>query len=121
MKINTLGKVIPALLAMIITAGLLWYTHTEVAPRQVDWQDVQMEAREGGYEIIDKDELWARYRSDTESLLLVDTRQEWEYRIGHVDGAKNFPMEPTRLSRWQKKRALEKFLGPDKERFIVFY
>jgi rhodanese-related sulfurtransferase len=54
-------------------------------------------------------------------MLLVDTRQEWEYRSGHIKGALNFPIEPTWLSRWRNKGALAKFLGPDKNRFIVFY
>jgi rhodanese-related sulfurtransferase len=52
---------------------------------------------------------------------MVDTRQEWEYRTGHIKGALNFPMEPTGWARWRKKGALSKFLGPDKNQLIVFY
>jgi rhodanese-related sulfurtransferase len=51
----------------------------------------------------------------------VDTRQEWEYRTGHIDGAVNFPMEPTGWARWRNRGPMETFLGPDKERGIVFY
>jgi rhodanese-related sulfurtransferase len=51
----------------------------------------------------------------------VDTRQEWEYRTGHIKNALNFPIEPTWLSRWRKKDALQTFLGLDKNRLIVFY
>jgi rhodanese-related sulfurtransferase len=51
----------------------------------------------------------------------VDTRQEWEYRTGHIKGAVNFPMEPTWLSRWQKKGDLAALLGTDKGQPIVFY
>jgi rhodanese-related sulfurtransferase len=51
----------------------------------------------------------------------VDTRQEWEYRTGHIKGAVNFSMEPTRWSRWRSAAALKAFLGPDRERTIVFY
>jgi rhodanese-related sulfurtransferase len=51
----------------------------------------------------------------------VDTRQEWEYRTGHLKGALNFPIEPTWFSRWRNQKPLEAFLGPDKNRFIVFY
>jgi len=118
---NTLRKILLALLTVSVTAGVLWFTHREIVPREVDWQTVQMEAQQSGYQIIDTDALWEQYRVNPESLLLVDTRQEWEYRIGHIDGAENFPMEPTWLSRWRKKGALETSLGPDKERFIVFY
>jgi rhodanese-related sulfurtransferase len=52
---------------------------------------------------------------------LVDTRQEWEFAMGHIKGAANFPMEPTAWSRWWKKGELAETLGPDKNRFIVFY
>ena len=54
-------------------------------------------------------------------LILVDTRQEWEYRTGHIKGAVNFPMEPTWWYRWRKQGELKRFLGPDKDRFLVFY
>ena len=120
-KMNYLRKIILALLTVSITAGALWFTHREVVPREVDWQTVQMEAQQGGYQIIDTNALWERYRLNPESLLLVDTRQEWEYRLGHIGGAENFPMEPTWLSRWRKKGALETSLGSDKGRFVVFY
>jgi rhodanese-related sulfurtransferase len=79
------------------------------------------EARQGGYRLIGTNELWQHYQANPQSLLLVDARQEWEYRTGHIKGAVNFPMEPTWWSRWRKKGALRKFLGPDKNRFIVFY
>jgi rhodanese-related sulfurtransferase len=118
---SNLRKIILAVMAMIITAGFLWFNHREIVPPEVNWQTVQLEAQQGGYQIIDTDALWDRYRLNPESLLLVDTRQEWEYDIGHIDGAENFPMESTWLSRWRKKGALETSLGPDKERFIVFY
>jgi 3-mercaptopyruvate sulfurtransferase SseA len=41
--------------------------------------------------------------------------------MGHIKGAVNFPMEPTAWSRWWKKSELAAELGPDKDRFIVFY
>ena len=85
------------------------------------WDEVRAEAARGGYRLIDTDKLWQQYRSNPAGLLLIDTRQEWEYRSGHIQGAINFPMEPTWLSRWRKKGALGKVLGPDKNRLIVFY
>lgn len=104
-----------------ITVGALWFTNRSVTPKVATHEDVLAEANRGGYKLISTEELWDRYRKDPENLLLVDTRQEWEYRTGHMKGAVNFPMEPTWLSRWRKKGALETFLGPDKNRFIVFY
>ena len=110
-----------ASLAVLITVGALWFTNRAVTPRQATWDDVLAEARNGGYKIITTEELYERYQKDAKSLLLVDTRQEWEYRTGHLLGAVNFPMEPTSWSRWSKASALERFLGPDKDRMVVFY
>ena len=108
-------------MAVALTAGILWFTQRAVPARQGTWEDVQVEARQGGYRIIRTDELWQRYSRDLEAILLLDTRQEWEYRTGHIQGAVNFPMEPTWLARWQKKGELKKLLGSDKNRLLVFY
>lgn len=118
---NGSKKTITAVTAILITVGLLWFTNRSVTPKKATPQDVAAEAREGGYQLIGTQKLKKIYDKNLEGLLLVDTRQEWEYRSGHIKGALNFPMEPTWLSRWRKKGALEKFLGPDKNRFIVFY
>lgn len=116
-----LKKAILTLLVISFVTGTLYVTNRSVAPKEATWEDILTEARRGGYRIIKTGELWERYREDVMSVLLVDTRQEWEYRTGHIKGALNFPMEPTWLSRWEKKGDLETFLGADKNRFIVFY
>ena len=118
---NKVSVTLLAVLAVAVTIGALWLTNGAVAPRDANWEDVVAEAENGGYQLITTDELWNRYREHRDSLLLVDTRQEWEYRTGHIKDALNFPMEPTGFARWQKKDDLRKLLGPDKERFIVFY
>ena len=110
-----------AIVAVAITAGVLAYDNRTIVPKTADWDDVVAEAKQSGYRLIKTVELGERYQKDPDSILLVDTRQEWEYRTGHMKGALNFPMEPTWLSRWRNKGKLEKFLGPDKNRFIVFY
>ena len=110
-----------ALVAVVIMVGALWFTNRAVTPKEATWDDVLAEAMAGNYRIITTEELAERYRKDAGSLLLVDTRQEWEYRSGHIEGAVNFPMEPTSWSRWRKASALETFLGPDKDRAIIFY
>jgi len=43
-----------------------------------------------GYRLINTDELRQRYESDPQSILLVDTRQEWEYALGHIAGRDGF-------------------------------
>ncbi len=115
------GKTLLALVAIAATLGALWYSNRVVTPQKATWDDVLTEARHGGYQLISTDELWERYKKDLDKMFLVDTRQKWEYRTGHIKGAQNFPIEPTWLSRWRKKGTLEKYLGPDKERFIAFY
>ena len=110
-----------ALTAVIITTLMLWYTNQTAIPKDATWDDVVAEARSGGYRLINTDELQKRYQLKPDTLLLVDTRQEWEYRSGHIKGAVNFPMESTWLSRWRKKGELARLLGADKDRFIVFY
>jgi hypothetical protein len=115
------SKVLIALVAVAITMGTIWHSNRVVPPNEATWDDVKAEAGHGGYQLITTDELFRQYTAKPGSLLLVDTRQEWEYRTGHIKKAVNFPIEPTWLSRWRNKGALEKFLGPDKNRFIVFY
>lgn len=109
------------LLAITVTVGVLWFTNRAVTPKEPTWDDVVAEAKEGGYRLINTDELRQRYEKDRKSTLLVDTRQDWEFAMGHIKGALNFPMEPTAWSRWQKKGKLAETIGPDKNRFIVFY
>ena len=118
---NGLKTTMMALIVLAITVSLLWFTNRSVTPKKATFEDVVAEAGKGGYRLINTERLRELYEENPKGLLLVDTRQEWEYRTGHIKGALNFPMEPTWLSRWRKKGTLEKFLGPDKNRFIVFY
>ena len=115
------SKAFFALVAVAVTIGILWHSNRVVPPKEATWDDVKAEARHAGYRLITTDELSRQYAERPQSLILVDTRQEWEYRTGHIKGALNFPMEQTWLSRWRNKGALEKLLGPDKNRFVVFY
>ena len=108
-------------MAVVIAAAMLWYNNRTEIPKDATWDDVVAEAEAGGYRLISTEDLQKRYQKKPDAMLLVDTRQEWEYRSGHIKGAVNFPMEPTWLSRWRKKSDLEQLLGADTDRFIVFY
>lgn len=108
-------------MAVLMTVGTLWLTNRAVTPKQATWEDVVAEGKRGNYQIITTDELYKLYQQQADNLLLVDTRQEWEFRTGHLQGALNFPMEPTAWARWRKASALEHFLGTDKDRPLVFY
>ncbi len=118
---HNLQKTIFALIAMSLTMGYIWYGSRTATPPEADWNDVRASAMQGGYRLISTDTLWQQYKSNPAGMLLVDTRQEWEYRSGHIQGAVNFPIEPTWLSRWRKKGDLEVFLGTDRNRQVVFY
>ena len=113
--------IIMTVIAVTAAIGALWFTSGAVTPKEATWEDVLAEAKSGGYRIITTEELGAKYSKNPAELLLVDTRQEWEYRTGHISGAVNFPMEPTWWSRWRKADALKDLMGPDKDRQVIFY
>ncbi len=115
------GTTLLAVVAAVLTLSVLWYLQRPIIAKEATQEDVKAEARSGGYRLITTDELAERYRQDPGKLLLVDTRQDLEYRSGHIKGAMNFPIEPTAWSRWRSQGALAKFLGPDKDRLIFFY
>ncbi len=107
--------------AVSVTLLVLWYSHLPAPIVASNQAQVELEAENGGYRLIDLETLSKLYRSNQEQILLVDTRQEWEHRGGSIDGSVNFPMEPTWWARWQRKGDLKAFLGSDKEKSIVFY
>jgi 3-mercaptopyruvate sulfurtransferase SseA len=110
-----------ALMAVVLTLGARWYFNRPLISQEPTWEDIKAEARSGGYRLISTEDLAALYRQDPQKMLLVDTRQPWEYRTGHMKGAVNFSMEPTRWARWRSQGPLSRFLGPDRDRLIVFY
>ena len=110
-----------AIAAVLITVFLVWYGQRPITPQQATWEDVVAEAEAGGYRLITTEALAEMYGKDPSALMLIDTRQEWEYRTGHIAGALLFPMEPTWWARWRKAAELRQLLGEDKERTVVFY
>ncbi len=109
-----------ALIAAILTLAAVWYEHRPVAAQEATLAQVQAEAARGGYRLINTADL-ARVFQQAPNLLLVDTRQDWEYRSGHIKGAVNFPIEPTWWGRFRSRARLAALLGPDKDRPIFFY
>ena len=99
--------IIMTLAAVMAALGALVFTNTGVTPKEATWDDVLSEAKNGGYRIMTTTDLGAAYSKNPNEFFLVDTRQEWEYRTGHIKGAVNFPMEPTWWSRWRKADALK--------------
>ena len=110
-----------ALTAVILPLGALWYIHRPVMLQEATPAEVQAEAVRGGYRLITTAALAELYRQHPAKVLLVDTRQDWEYRSGHIAGAVNFPLESTAWSRWRSQARLAALLGPDQDRLVVFY
>ena len=109
---------------LMIALGLVTLLFGGVLPArsaEPTWENAQAEAERGGYRLITTDELWERYQEGGDNLLLIDTRQDWEYRTGHIAGAVHFSMEPTWRARWKSRRPLRNILGHDKEKLLVFY
>ncbi len=84
------GTAISALIAVALTLGALWYVQRPVIAREPTREEVQAQAQSGGYRLIDTAELAALRQQDPQTMLLVDTRQPWEYRTGHIPGARQF-------------------------------
>ena len=116
---NPSRTLIMTVVAVSVANASLWWTHQAVTPREATWEDVKAEAQRGGYRLVTTQELASMVSQHTP--MLIDTRQDWEYRTGHIHGAINFPIEPTWWSRWRKADDLQHLLGPDKERLVVFY
>jgi hypothetical protein len=110
-----------ALAAVVLTLGALWYINLPVIAPEATLAQVRAEAQRGGYGLINTEELAKLYRQPPANFLLVDTRQDWEYRSGNIKGAVNFPIDPTWWSLWRSQARLARLLGPDKDRLVVFY
>ncbi len=109
------------IVAVPVALVVLWYIHLPVPIVASNMAQVELEAQNGGYRLIDFEVLSKLYQADREKILLIDTRQDWEHRAGHIAGSVNFPMEPTWWARWQRKGDLKTTLGLQKEKTIVFY
>jgi hypothetical protein len=115
-------NILLTLMAFLIGGAVLYYQYRPLpAPVDATWADAQQEAERGGYSLITTRELLSRYQQNPHSFLLVDTRQEWEFMSGYIQGALNFPIEPTWWGRRRAAKPLAALLGPDKNRAVVFY
>ena len=100
---NRRQKTITAIItfvAVLLTVVSIWYAERSPAPmgppKERTRDDLLAEGKAGGYKIFTTEELGERFRKDPQSLLIVDTRQEWEYRTAHIAGSVVFPTETTR-------------------------
>ena len=80
------------------------------------------EVARGGYQVVSTEELkgWIDSKKD---MLIVDTNPEGSYKKMHIPGAVHLEIQRPELTALDNKlkTGLEKILGPDKDRVIVFY
>ena len=114
-----------ALLLLLVFSFLTPFHQVRAAtdPQAKAWAQVQYEARRGNYKLIMPEDIKGRFLENPTSLLLIDTRQEWEYHREHIKGALNLPVTPTwwiQYSPWARAE-MKQLLGPDKTRLAIFY
>jgi rhodanese-related sulfurtransferase len=86
------------------------------------WGQAQARAQADGYRLITAPEL-DRMLQAKDDLVLLDVRPDYEYRRGHIPGAENLEFhlgDRLQLSQ-DKARALERLVGPDRNRLLVVY
>ncbi len=116
----TKAKVAFLVLSYLFLSGA---AHAATEAQDQALAQVQEEARKGNYRLIAPETIKVQFLKNPTFLFLVDTRQEWEYQRGYIQGAANLPVTPswwTQYSPWARSE-MKKLLGPDKERHVVFY
>jgi hypothetical protein len=122
MKI-AMKRIIPISFVLFLFLSCIAVAQTENRNTVPGWDNVVKEAQEGGYKLIAPDEIKTEYLKDPGSLFLVDTRQEWAYRMQHIKGALYLPATPSWWYQYYpgSRSEMKKVLGPDKNKKITFY
>ena len=86
------------------------------------WPSALAEAQKDGYGLTTPQEIQTLYASGND-YFMVDVRPDYEFKTGHLPGAKNFEIDlGDRLElKPQKAEAFKHVLGTDKNREIVIY
>lgn len=85
--------------------------------------NIVIEAKKGGYQLVSPDELKNECLKDPASFSFVDVRQEWSYQMQHIKGALHIDFAPTWWNQYSPmmRSDIKKLLGPDKDKKFVFY
>ena len=122
-KRNLWSVLIAVLLVFSLAGGALAAWGTKELDTEKSAVTFAAEVARGGYKIVATQEL-KNWIDQKKAMLIVDTMPfEDSYKKQHVPGAVQmlFPIpEMTKLDD-KTKADLEKLLGPDKDRLIVFY
>ena len=105
------------ILLVLVVIGPSWSKDTPVW-----WPSALAEAQKDGYALTTPQEIQNLYTSG-DNFFMVDVRPDYEFKTGHLPGAKNFEIDlGDRLDlKPQKADAFRKVLGTDKNRPIVIY
>ncbi len=118
---------ITVLTAILLVFGMAGGALAAWGTKELDTEKIAVafawEVGRGGYKILTTEELkgWV---DQNKPILIVDTMPyEASYRKQHLPGAvqMEFPIPEMAQIDDKTKAALEKLLGPDKDRLIVFY
>ena len=114
-KIFILSSIL--ILIMLVVIGPSWSKDTPVW-----WPSALAESQKDGYALTTPEEIQSLYASGKD-LFMVDVRPDYEFKTGHLPGAKNFEIDlGDRLDlKPPKADAYKKVLGTDKNRGIVIY
>ena len=105
------------ILLVLVAIGPSWGKDTPVW-----WPTALAEAQKDGYALTTPQEIQDLHVSGT-NYIVVDVRPDYEFKAGHLPGAKNFEIDlGDRLElKPQKADTFRKVLGTDKDRKIVIY
>jgi 3-mercaptopyruvate sulfurtransferase SseA len=105
------------LLLVMVFTGPSWSKENPVW-----WPTALAEAQKDGYALTIPAEIRNWYASG-QDFILVDVRPDYEFKAGHLPGARNFEIDlGDRLDlKPQKADAFEKVLGTNKNKLVVIY
>ena len=105
------------ILLLLVVIGPSWSRDNPVW-----WPSALAEAQKDGYTLTTPEEIQSQYASSY-NYIILDVRPGYEFKAGHLPGAKNFEIDlGDRLElKPPKAEAFKNVLGTDKSRVIVIY
>ena len=120
-------RMLSVLVAALLVLGLAGGAMAAWGTKELDTEKIALtflaEVQRGGYKVLGTQELKS-WIDQKKAMLIVDTMPfEDSYKKQHVPGAVQmlFPIPEMTTIDDKTKSDLEKLLGPDKDRLIVFY
>lgn len=111
-----------ALAGLLLLLLIFFAPPANAAQTPAWWAQVQVEADQGGYRIIDGKQLKALLAAKP-SPVLLDVRPDYEYAQAHIPGALNleFHLGDRATLDPAKAQRMAQLVGPDKNRPLIIY